>query len=142
MVTRAAGEMRLESLTHVRVRAIRFVKDAAALARDAAVRWYDDGCYRLGASLAYYALFSLFPLLLLSVTGIGYVLGDDPSMRQDLVHSIAGAVSPESRALLNETLQSMQTHRTARGVGAVVGLAALLLGASGAFSELESSLNA
>jgi membrane protein len=134
--------MRLLSLIHVRVCVVRFVKDAATLARDAGVRWYDDGCYRLGASLAYYALFSLFPLLLLSVTSVGYILGDDASVRQNLVRSIAGAVSPESRALLNQTLQSMQTHRTARGVGAIVGVAALLLGASGVFSELESSLNA
>jgi membrane protein len=35
----------------------------------------------------------------------------------------------------------MQTHRTARGVGALVGFFALFFGASGVFSELESSLN-
>ncbi len=35
----------------------------------------------------------------------------------------------------------MQAHRTARGVGAVVGAVTLLLGASGVFSELEASLN-
>jgi len=116
------------------------LKDALLLARDAGVRWADDACYRLGAALAYYALFSLFPLLLLSVTAIGFVLGDDDTVRQKVVDSMIGA-SGEPRALLDQTLQSMQTHRAARGVGAVVGGIALLLGASGVFSELESSLD-
>ncbi len=46
--------------------------DVWILAREAGQRWANDACYRLGASLSYYALFSLFPLLLLSVTGVGW----------------------------------------------------------------------
>jgi membrane protein len=118
-----------------------FAKDMVLLARDAGMRWADDACYRLGASLAYYALFSLFPLMLLSVTWVGFVLGDDDHVRQKLLATVAGATSPESRALLDETLKNMQTHRTARGVGAIVGVVTLFLGSSGVFSELESSLN-
>jgi membrane protein len=118
----------------------RVAGDFGLLARDAGKRWADDSCYRLGASLSYYALFSIFPLLLLSVTAVGFALGNDASAR----HRLLGAVSspsPEFRTLVDQTLQSMQEHRTARGVGAVVGVAALLFGASGVFSELESSLN-
>jgi membrane protein len=118
-----------------------FGKDLVLLARDAGMRWADDECYRLGASLAYYALFSLFPLMLLSVTCVGFVLGDGDHVRQKVLASVASATSPESRAMLDETLQSMQTHRTARGMGAVVGVVTLILGSSGVFSELESSLN-
>ncbi|MGO9839263.1 MAG: YihY/virulence factor BrkB family protein [Polyangiaceae bacterium] len=109
------------------------------MAKDSGARWADDACYRLGASLAYYALFSIFPLLLLSVTAIGFLCGDDAA-RQKILSSI-GSPSPELRALLDQTLQSMQTHRTARGVGAMVGFLALFIGASGVFSELESSLD-
>lgn len=118
----------------------RVVKDVANLAKDAGARWVDDACYRLGASLAYYTLFSIFPLLLLSVTAVGFFLGGDDAVRQNLLSNI-GSPSPEFRTLLDQTLQSMQTHRTARGVGAVVGFLALFIGASGAFSELESSFD-
>lgn len=111
------------------------------LLRDAGVRWSDDACYRLGASLAYYALFSLFPLALIALTAIGVFLGDGDSVRQHLIAFVGGTTSPESRVLLDQTLQSMQTHRTARGIGAIVGALTLLLGASGVFSELQSSLN-
>jgi membrane protein len=119
---------------------LRVIEDFAKLAKDAGTRWADDACYRLGASLSYYTLFSIFPLLLLSVTAVGFLLGGDDTARQRLLSTIA-IPSPEFRALLDQTLQSMQTHRTARGVGAAIGFLALFVGASGAFSELESSLD-
>jgi membrane protein len=119
----------------------RFARDSGNLAKDAAVRWSDDACLRLGASLAFYALFSIFPLLLLSVTAVGFFLGDDAALRRRMLDSVASAASPASRTILDETLQSMQSHHAARGIGAVVGLVTLVLGASGVFSELETSLN-
>jgi membrane protein len=115
----------------------------AALFRETATRWVGDRCYRLGASLAYYAIFSLFPLLLLLVTVVGYLLGDSASARLRLLDSLGGATgSPAVRSLLDDTLASMQAHRAARGIGMVVGLVTLLFGASGVFSELDTSLNA
>jgi membrane protein len=117
------------------------VTDVASLTRDAAMRWIDDECYRLAPSLAYYALFSLFPLMLICLTGVGFLLGDDDSVRGRLLASVAGSTSAASRSILDETLQSMQQHRTARGVGAVVGFVVLFLASSGAFSELQSALN-
>jgi membrane protein len=117
-------------------------KDLALLLKDAGVRWSDDGCYRYAASLAYAALFSIFPLLLLCVTGLGYVLGDGDEVRHKVVGSLSGVTSPPVRQLLDETLESLQTHRTARGIGAAVGLVTLIIGASGVFSELQAALNA
>jgi membrane protein len=123
------------------MRVRRTVTGLVALLRDAGVRWADDGCYRMGASLAYYALFSLFPLLLLSVTLLGFLLGEGDAARQSILSVVAGATSPAFHELLDETLRSMQTHRTARGVGAVVGAVALLFGASAVFSELQFAFN-
>jgi len=116
-------------------------KRLLGLLKDAAGRWSDDQCYRLGASLSYYAVFSLFPLLLLCVTTFGFVMGHDSSLRDRLLDYVSNSGAPEIRPLLDETLTSMCTHDRARGVGAVVGVLALLLGASGVFSELEGTLN-
>ena len=124
-----------------RVRALRCLVDIALLAKDAGLRWVEDECYRLAPALSYYALFSLFPLLLLCLTGVGFLLGDDDTVRQRLLASVAGLSSAASRAVFDETLRSMQEHRTARGIGAVVGVVMLFLTSSGAFSELDASLN-
>jgi membrane protein len=111
------------------------------LLRDAGIRWSDDNCMRLGASLAYYAVFSIFPLLLLAVTTVGFVMGEDPGTRARLLDTVAGATSPAFKTLFDETLGDMQKHQTARGVGAMVGFVALLVGSSAVFSELEATLN-
>jgi len=109
--------------------------------KDAGVRWSDDNCLRLGASLAYYAVFSIFPLLLLSITALGFVLGHGPETRARLLDAVASASTPQFNAIFDQTLSDMQTHETARGIGALVGLVTLIAGASAVFSELESTLN-
>lgn len=115
------------------------LRAAAMLVREAASRWVDDQCYRLGAALAYYSLYSLFPLLLLSVAGVGFVLGDSDAQRERLVALFHGP-GPAVTTLIDQTLRSMQSHRSARGWGAVIGILTLFFGASGVFSELEWSL--
>jgi membrane protein len=117
-----------------------FVK-LGGLLKETGVRWWDDNCLRLGAALAYYAVFSIFPLLLLAVTAVGFFLGHDPATRARLLDAVATASSPEFKTLFDETLRNMQTHATARGVGAVIGLVTLFVGASAVFSELETTLN-
>lgn len=122
-------------------RVARVARDAALLLRDAGARWSQDACYRLGSSLAFAGLFSIFPLLLLAATIVGFVLGNDSGARHKILNSVAHATSPTFRTVLDQTLASMQRHRTARGIGAVVSAVALLVGASGVFAELQFSLN-
>jgi membrane protein len=122
-------------------RAARFIRRLVCLLKDAAGRWSDDRCYRLGASLSYYAFFSIFPLLLLCVTGVGFALGRDANMRSRLVGGALKFGAPEMRPLLEKTLSSMQTHARARGIGAVVGAITLLFGASAVFSELQATFD-
>jgi membrane protein len=117
------------------------IKSFLSLLTESAVRWSDDQCYRLGASLSYYAVFSIFPLLLLCVTVVGFVMGHDASARDRLLDYVSKSGAPEMRPILDQTLASMQLHETARGIGAVVGIVTLFVGASGVFSELEGTLN-
>jgi membrane protein len=118
-----------------------YVVDFAILLKDAGVRWYDDNCLRLGASLAYFAVFSIFPLLLLAVAGVGFFLGHDPGTRAYMLDFVTSASSPGFKTVFDETLRNMQAHETARGVGAVIGVVTLLVSASAVFSELETTLN-
>jgi membrane protein len=119
---------------------LRMTRELPVLLADSGRRWVSDACYRLGASLSYFAVFSMFPLVLLSLSALGFSLRGDDTVRQRLLGSVAGT-SPELRALLDQTLASLQAHSMAGSVGAAVGLLALLVGASGVFSELEFALN-
>lgn len=117
------------------------LKGFLRLLRDAASRWSDDQCYRFGASLSYYAVFSIFPLLLLCTTAVGFMMGHDATLRDRLLGYLEKSSPSELRPLLEETLTSMQTHTRERGIGAVVGVVTLMFGASGVFSELGATLN-
>lgn len=103
-------------------------------------RFSDVEGFRLGAAFSYYATFAIFPLLLLTVTIFGYVLGDDAPARQRIMSAIASPDSPMLGAI-DKTLVAMQESKGMRGISAVIAIATLLFSASGAFVELDFSLN-
>lgn len=106
---------------------------------DTAERFSENEGYRLGAAFSYYATFSIFPLALLSVTIVGFILGDSVGARERLLDAIASSGSV--RDILERTLTSMQESRSARGLSALIGGFTLLFAASGAFVELDAALN-
>ena len=53
----------------------------------AARAWWDDDCTRLGASLAYYTLFAIAPVLLMATAIAGMVFGPD-AVRGEIVNQL------------------------------------------------------
>ena len=96
--------------------------------------------FRLGAAFSYYATFAIFPLVLLTVTLVGYVLGNDASTRDRILAQV-GTADASVRSVIAQTLTSMQDSHGARKTSAMIGLISLLFSASGAFVELDFSLN-
>src|SRR5256885_7692169 len=81
----------------------------------------DDSASSLAALVAYYAFFSLFPLLLAFVSILGFVLQDDPSLHDDVVDTALARI-PVIGAQLRD-----QVHPLAgSGVALVVGLGGAL----------------
>ncbi len=111
-----------------------------ALFSKSADRFDDLEGFRLGAAFSYYATFAIFPLVLLTVTVLGYVIGDDTLMRDRILAEV-GTADASVRSVITQTLASMQESHGARKTSAIIGLASLLLSASGAFVELDFSLN-
>jgi membrane protein len=103
-------------------------------------RFDDLEGFRLGAAFSYYATFAIFPLVLLTVTVLGYVIGDDAPTRDRILAEV-GTADASVRSVMTQTLTSMQENHGARGLSAIIGLVSLLFSASGAFVELDFSLN-
>ncbi len=101
--------------------------------------WSAHNGERMGAALAYYALFSLAPLLLIAVDVAGSVFGDI-SARDAVIKQVQAYLGPQGALAVRE----LMAHQPAWGsgwVGVILSIAILLLGASGMVSELQSSLN-
>jgi YihY family inner membrane protein len=86
----------------------------------------DDRGGALAALLTYYGFLSLFPLLLLLVTALGFVVGNDPHLQQRLLHS-ALAEFPIIGVQIQQNIHALR----ANGFGLAVGVVGLLWGALG-----------
>ncbi|MDB5104365.1 MAG: YihY/virulence factor BrkB family protein [Fibrobacteres bacterium] len=114
-------------------------KTGFALMKDSASAWSDDKASRLAAALSYYTIFSIAPLLVLAIAVAGMVFGQEAATNQ-LFFQIRGLVGDQGAEAIQTMVSSV--HRSGGGVIAtLVGLVTLLLGASGAFGQLQDALN-
>jgi YihY family inner membrane protein len=81
----------------------------------------DDRASSLAALMAYYAFFSLFPLLLVFVSVLGFLLEGDPSLQADIVDSTLARI-PVIGAQLDDEVEPL----TGSAVGLAIGLAGAL----------------
>ena len=107
--------------------------------------WSDDNCLRLGASLAYYTLSSLIPLLLVVAAVASFFLnftGSGQDVQAELVDRISNAVNSEALAEQITAGLTAREETVSRGIlGTVIGAVFLLLAASGVFGELDAAFN-
>ena len=95
---------------------------------------------RLSSSLAYYAIFSLAPLLVIVISMAGLVFGEEAA-RGQLAHQIALVAGPRAGEAIQSAVQSSAAQKTTGAVATVISVAVLLFGASTVFAELKDALN-
>jgi membrane protein len=115
------------------------MKVTYGLLKEAGSAWLEDNAPRLGAALAFYMVFSLAPVLIVAIAVAGLAFGQ---------RAAEGEVLRQMQALVGETgakaVQAIiqSANRPALGViAATIGIVAVLVGASGAFVELQDALN-
>ncbi|MCL4370054.1 MAG: YihY/virulence factor BrkB family protein [Chloroflexi bacterium] len=109
------------------------------LLKDTFKEWSQDHASTLAAALAYYAVFSIGPLLLILVSMAGLVFGQKAAEGQ-LVGQIQGWVGPQTANTVQSLLQAAY-HPRAGLIGTAIGVVTLVFGAIGFFGQLQSSLN-
>lgn len=99
----------------------------------------NDNGLKLSASLAYYTIFSIAPLLILILSLAGIFLGPD-SASNKLYGQINQYVGPEAAKQIQDIVKNLQFSGKS-GIALISGIATLLLGASSIFLEIQDSLN-
>lgn len=99
-------------------------------------KFFDDQGTYLAALIAYYGFISLFPLLLLMVTILGYALADNPDLQQKLVDS-ALSQFPVIGDQIGENVASLKGNVTAL----IVGIVGSLYGALGVANAAQNAMN-
>lgn len=103
-------------------------------------RWIDAAGPQLGASIAFYTIFSLAPLLVIAIAIAGAVFGQEAA-RGQVVAQIQDLVGPQSAQAIQAMIEAAW-RQPGGGLAAVLGVATLLVGATAVFAELQRALNA
>lgn len=105
--------------------------------KDAGVRWSEDDAGSLAASVAYYLALSLFPMILLLISGLGIFLrytqfGID--IQQEILDTVETQTTPELRFQVDQVLDHLATQSL---VGGPTGLLTAILAAIGVFAQID-----
>jgi len=99
----------------------------------------NDNGLKLSASLAYYTVFSIAPLLIIIISVAGLVFGQDAAtdrLYPQIAHYVGSGPALEIQDALKHLALSGKS-----GLAVVIGTVTLLLGASSIFIEIQDSLN-
>lgn len=99
----------------------------------------NDNAFKLSASLSYYTLFSLAPMILIFLSVVGFFYGQD-AIRGELYGQINGLIGKEAALQVQEMVRHAQLSGKT-GFAGVVGVIMLFIGATGVFAEIQDSIN-
>ncbi|MVM33398.1 YihY family inner membrane protein [Spirosoma sp. HMF4905] len=99
----------------------------------------DDRCLKLSASLAYYTIFSLAPLLVLVMALASIFLGEE-AIRGQIFGQINGLVGNQAAKQIQDIIKQVGLSGKTN-TALIVGIGTLLLGATSIFIEIQDSVN-
>jgi membrane protein len=115
------------------------LKSVYVLLKTSVSNWVDDFAPSMGAALAYYTVFSIAPLLVITIAVAALAFGQSAA-QQEIMDQIRGLVGTDGANAIQTMLVNAQKPK--EGAFASIGsILMLLVGATTVFSELESDLN-
>jgi membrane protein len=116
------------------------VRDFPSVLMESAGAWMEDNALRLSASLAFYSVFSLAPLLVIAVS-IGALMFSEQTVRDQIGAQLEALAGPRAADAVEALLVTTATHKRTGTFATIAGIVVMLFGASGVFGELKDALN-
>jgi len=99
----------------------------------------DDKVTKLSASLAYYTIFSLAPLLIVIISLCGLLLGRE-AVEGKIYGQLAGFVGSDTAIQLQQIIKNASIQGKGN-LAVIIGVITLLVGATSVFAEIQDSIN-
>lgn len=99
----------------------------------------DDKVMKLSASLAYYTVFSIGPVIIVIIYFAGVVYGRE-AVQGTIFGQIKGLVGADAAVQIQEMIKNAALN-TDGNLAAVIGIITLVIGATGVFGEIQDSIN-
>jgi membrane protein len=108
--------------------------------RDAAAKWSNGNAFAQSGALAFFTVFSLAPVTIITVGIVGAVLGSEAA-RGEISEQLEGVIGVEAAELVETAIASSSID--AGGLfPTLIGVATLLIGATTVFAQMQSAFNA
>lgn len=116
------------------------VRRWAGILAVAGKNWLDSQAFIYAAALAFFTVFSIAPVMILAVTLVGLVLGERAA-RGQILEQLGDVLGPEAAEVVQTTVVNSQIEQA--GIWpTLVGFAAMVVGATTVFAQMQRSLNA
>lgn len=115
------------------------LRKIARLFRETFKEWQEDNASRIAAALAYYAVFSISPLLVIAIAIAGTFFGQQTAQTQ-ITQQLTDLVGEDGVQPVLMALDNINQPEI-KGVASLISIGVLLLGASGFFAQLQDALN-
>ena len=102
--------------------------------------WLDAQVFVHAAALAFFTVFSVAPVMIVSVTLVGFVLGESAAQGQ-IVEQLRAAIGDEAAAAVQTAVENSRIQHSGL-LPTLAGVAAMLFGATTVFTQMQTSLNA
>ena len=104
----------------------------------------EDNCMKLSASLAYYTVFSIGPLLLILTWALGFFYGNaldgSEGARDQVIEELNDLFGKEIASLLESTVHNLSLDSRSN-IGIIVGAATLIFTSTTIFVDIQNSIN-
>ncbi|RZJ67132.1 MAG: YihY/virulence factor BrkB family protein [Flavobacterium sp.] len=115
------------------------LKNIFGLLKDSFTGFMEDKGLKLSASLSYYTIFSMAPMLLLLISLAGLFLGD-VAIEGKIFTKLNGVVGDQAAIQVQEIITNLKlSGKTTMSV--VIGAITLIIGATTVFGEMQDSIN-
>jgi membrane protein len=102
-------------------------------------QWWGDNPFRLGASLAYYTVFSIAPIILIAIAIAGLFF-DRALVQGGILSEINSTVGSQVGKAIGDVVQYSSTSPSTVPA-TIVSIIVLIVGATSVFAELQDALN-
>ena len=116
-----------------------FFKTAFGILKETVSTFMDNKGLKLSASLAYYTLFSMAPLLLLVISLAGAFFGRE-AIEGSVFAELNGLVGNDAAAQIQQIIKNMELSGSTT-LSLVIGTVSLIIGATTVFGDIQDSVN-
>lgn len=116
-----------------------FLKKYIGVFKNAVLGFINEDCLKYSASLSYYTIFSIGPILVLMISLAGIFFGED-AIQGKVFSEMRGLVGPSAAKQIQEVIMNLKLSGKSN-TALIVSIITLLIGATTVFGDIQNSIN-